>query len=157
MAVATPGRLIDLIKQKACTMRRATYLVLDEADRMFDMGFEPQVRALRACMREKGAPRRAAGAPCIQASTRARGQAGAAGTPDACVVPPLPRAAPQVRSIVGQIRPDRQTLLFSATMPRKVQALVTDALTNPVTITVRRSLPPPLLLPTTQSVRTPAH
>jgi hypothetical protein len=42
----------------------------------------------------------------------------------------------QVRSIVGQIRPDRQTLLFSATMPKKVARLVTDVLTDPVTITV---------------------
>ena len=42
IAVVTPGRLIDLIKMKACTMKRVTYLVLDEADRMFDMGFEPQ-------------------------------------------------------------------------------------------------------------------
>lgn len=41
--VGTPGRIIDLIKMKACTMSRATFLVLDEADRMFDMGFEPQV------------------------------------------------------------------------------------------------------------------
>ena len=43
VAVCTPGRMIDLLKTKACTMRRATYLVFDEADRMFDMGFEPQV------------------------------------------------------------------------------------------------------------------
>jgi hypothetical protein len=41
-----------------------------------------------------------------------------------------------VRSIIGQIRPDRQTLLFSATMPRKVENLVRDALTTPVRITV---------------------
>lgn len=43
IAVCTPGRMIDLIKMKACTMARVTYLVFDEADRMFDMGFEPQV------------------------------------------------------------------------------------------------------------------
>lgn len=41
--VCTPGRLIDLIKMKGCTLRRTTFLVFDEADRMFDMGFEPQV------------------------------------------------------------------------------------------------------------------
>ena len=47
VAVCTPGRMIDLIKMKACTMRRCTFLVFDEADRMFDMGFEPQVRVTR--------------------------------------------------------------------------------------------------------------
>ena len=46
VAVCTPGRMIDLIKMKACTMRRTTFLVFDEADRMFDMGFEPQVHLL---------------------------------------------------------------------------------------------------------------
>lgn len=44
--------------------------------------------------------------------------------------------SPQVRSIIGQIRPERQTLLFSATMPNKVERLVRDALTSPVRITV---------------------
>ncbi|KAK9086289.1 hypothetical protein Syun_028683 [Stephania yunnanensis] len=83
IVVATPGRLIDLLKMKALTMTRATYLVLDEADRMFDLGFEPQVR-----------------------------------------------------SIVGQIRPDRQTLLFSATMPHKVEKLAREILTDPVRVTV---------------------
>ncbi|XP_022948804.1 DEAD-box ATP-dependent RNA helicase 24 isoform X1 [Cucurbita moschata] len=83
IVVATPGRLIDMIKMKALTMSKATYLVLDEADRMFDLGFEPQIR-----------------------------------------------------SIVGQIRPDRQTLLFSATMPRKVEKLAREILTDPVRVTV---------------------
>ncbi|KAG6482020.1 hypothetical protein ZIOFF_058647 [Zingiber officinale] len=48
IVVATPGtrRLIDLLKMKALTMTRATYLVLDEADRMFDLGFEPQIRSI---------------------------------------------------------------------------------------------------------------
>lgn len=83
IVVATPGRLIDMIKMKALTMQRATYLVLDEADRMFDLGFEPQIR-----------------------------------------------------SIVGQIRPDRQTLLFSATMPRKVEKLAREILSDPIRVTV---------------------
>ncbi|CAJ2631908.1 unnamed protein product [Trifolium pratense] len=83
IVVATPGRLIDMLKMKALTMQRATYLVLDEADRMFDLGFEPQVR-----------------------------------------------------SIVGQIRPDRQTLLFSATMPHKVEKLAREILSDPIRVTV---------------------
>ncbi|XP_039003042.1 DEAD-box ATP-dependent RNA helicase 24-like isoform X2 [Hibiscus syriacus] len=83
IVVATPGRLIDMLKMKALTMTRATYLVLDEADRMFDLGFEPQIR-----------------------------------------------------SIVGQIRPDRQTLLFSATMPHKVEKLAREILSDPIRVTV---------------------
>ncbi|KAJ8665914.1 hypothetical protein QAD02_007576, partial [Eretmocerus hayati] len=39
IVVATPGRMIDLIKMKATHLSRVTFLVLDEADRMFDMGF----------------------------------------------------------------------------------------------------------------------
>ena len=46
IAIATPGRLIDMIKMKVTNLERVTYLVLDEADRMFDMGFEPQVRSI---------------------------------------------------------------------------------------------------------------
>ncbi|KAK8630476.1 hypothetical protein V6N13_079268 [Hibiscus sabdariffa] len=46
IVVATPGRLIDLLKMKALTMSRATYLVLDEANQMFDLGFEPQIRSI---------------------------------------------------------------------------------------------------------------
>lgn len=44
--VCTPGRMIELLTTnsgRVINMRRVTYLVLDEADRMFDMGFEPQV------------------------------------------------------------------------------------------------------------------
>lgn len=39
IVVATPGRVIDLVKMKATNLERVTMLVLDEADRMFDMGF----------------------------------------------------------------------------------------------------------------------
>ncbi|XP_071555563.1 ATP-dependent RNA helicase DDX42 [Temnothorax nylanderi] len=81
IVVATPGRMIDLVKMKATNLSRVTFLVLDEADRMFDMGFEPQVR-----------------------------------------------------SICNHVRPDRQTLLFSATFKKKVEKLARDVLTDPIRI-----------------------
>lgn len=46
IVVATPGRMIDMVKMKATNLERVTFLVLDEADRMFNMGFEPQVRSI---------------------------------------------------------------------------------------------------------------
>jgi ATP-dependent RNA helicase RhlE len=52
--VATPGRLLDLMQQGACRLDRVKYLVLDEADRMLDMGFLPDVkRILQKCPRER--------------------------------------------------------------------------------------------------------
>lgn len=49
VVVATPGRMIDMLtinKGKLTNLHRTTYIVLDEADRMFDMGFEPQVQKI---------------------------------------------------------------------------------------------------------------
>ena len=40
------GRLIDMLKKKATNMKRCTYVVVDEADKMFSMGFEYQVKNL---------------------------------------------------------------------------------------------------------------
>lgn len=44
MVVATPGRFIDHLQQGNTSLSRVSFVVLDEADRMLDMGFEPQIR-----------------------------------------------------------------------------------------------------------------
>lgn len=46
IVIATPGRLIDFLEKGTTNLGRCTYLVLDEADRMLDMGFEPQIRKI---------------------------------------------------------------------------------------------------------------
>ncbi|VBB32467.1 unnamed protein product [Acanthocheilonema viteae] len=44
--IATPGRLLDVMNQNAISLRDCKFLILDEADRMLDMGFEPQIRQI---------------------------------------------------------------------------------------------------------------
>src|SRR4051794_8111401 len=46
ICIATPGRLLDFVEGGTTNMHRCTFLVLDEADRMLDMGFEPQIRKI---------------------------------------------------------------------------------------------------------------
>ncbi|OVA20623.1 Helicase [Macleaya cordata] len=86
IVIATPGRLIDMLEARHTNLKRVTYLVLDEADRMLDMGFEPQIR-----------------------------------------------------KIVSQIRPDRQTLYWSATWPREVETLARQFLHNPYKVIIGSS------------------
>ncbi len=60
----TPGRMIDLLvtsNGKITNLRRVTYLVLDEADRMFDMGFEPQISRIVQVRARAGLQRQRAG------------------------------------------------------------------------------------------------
>ncbi|KAJ2732074.1 pre-mRNA processing RNA-helicase [Coemansia sp. BCRC 34962] len=94
IVVCTPGRMIDLLganSGRVTNLHRVTYLVLDEADRMFDMGFEPQVT-----------------------------------------------------KIIQSVRPSRQTVLFSATFPRQMEALARKILRRPLEIVVGgRALIPP--------------
>lgn len=83
ICIATPGRLIDFLEAGKVNLRRCTYLVLDEADRMLDMGFEPQIR-----------------------------------------------------KIIEQIRPDCQTLMWSATWPKEVRSLAEEFLRDYVQINI---------------------
>lgn len=46
MLIATPGRLLDVLSQNVVCLHDCKFLVLDEADRMLDMGFEPQIRQI---------------------------------------------------------------------------------------------------------------
>lgn len=46
IVIGTPGRLKDLIEAGVCNLKEVSYVVLDEADRMLDMGFEPEVRSI---------------------------------------------------------------------------------------------------------------
>lgn len=54
IVVACPGRLLDFIQSGVTNMKRCTFLIMDEADRMLDMGFEPQIRKiLGQCRRDR--------------------------------------------------------------------------------------------------------
>jgi len=53
IVVATPGRLLDLISEGYCKLGQVSFLVLDEADRMLDMGFEKPIRAILKEIPEK--------------------------------------------------------------------------------------------------------
>lgn len=84
--VATPGRFIDLLtlnSGKLIDTTRISFVVMDEADRLFDMGFEPQIS-----------------------------------------------------QIMQTIRPDKHTILFSATFPKKLKKFAMRTLIKPLTITV---------------------
>ena len=48
IVIATPGRLLDCLEQRYAVLNQCNYVVLDEADRMIDLGFEPQVMS-HAC------------------------------------------------------------------------------------------------------------
>jgi ATP-dependent RNA helicase RhlE len=80
---ATPGRLLDLIQQGFVHLQHVKFLVLDEADRMLDMGF-----------------------------------------------------VNDVKKIIGKLPAKRQTLFFSATMPKEIQQLASTILTNPEKVEV---------------------
>lgn len=90
--VATPGRLIDQHKVVNIDFANLEYLVLDEADRMLDMGF-----------------------------------------------------LPDIKKIISWLPEQRQTLLFSATMPNEIQRLASTIMKNPESIDIERSKPSTLV------------
>merc|ERR1711964_633692 len=49
--IATPGRLLDFLEHRVVDLAACSYVILDEADRMLDMGFEPQIRAVLSQVR----------------------------------------------------------------------------------------------------------
>ena len=53
VAICTPGRCNDLIEMRKCDLSSVAFVVLDEADRMLDMGFEPQIRSILAKVTSK--------------------------------------------------------------------------------------------------------
>ncbi|TGZ47066.1 probable ATP-dependent RNA helicase DDX43 isoform X1 [Temnothorax longispinosus] len=83
IVIATPGRLNDLVQSEILDVSAVTYLILDEADRMLDMGFEPQIR----------------------------------------------------KTLLG-VRPDRQTVMTSATWPQGVRRLAQSYMKNPIQVFV---------------------
>lgn len=94
--ICTPGRMIDLLTAnsgRVTNLKRITYVVLDEADRMFDMGFEPQVIKIVSIILH-------------------------------------------LQIQVNNIRPDKQVVLFSATFPKKMEALARKILRKPLEIIV---------------------
>ena len=106
VVVATPGRLIDLLVTGAgriINMRRVTYFVLDEADRMFDMGFEPQARARGGgggVLVRGGGVQARGGWPHVRHGHRAAGARGGGGG-SACVFggrAPMGQARPGFRA-----------------------------------------------------------
>ena len=89
LLVASPGRLLDLMERRIANLSNVEILVLDEADRMLDMGFWPQVR-----------------------------------------------------KIIATIPPERQNLLFSATMSSDVMRIVSSTLHDPIRVEVAPSATP---------------
>jgi ATP-dependent RNA helicase DDX5/DBP2 len=108
--VATPGRLLDFVRSGDVDLSRVRCLVLDEADRMLDMGFEPQIREIA-----RELPASGGGGAGIGGGGEDAAASGAAGG--------LVEASGPASSSSSSAALGRQTLFFSATWPREVQGV----------------------------------
>ena len=84
IVIATPGRLIDMLDSRITNLRRVTYLVLDEADRMLDMGFEPQIRKIVDQVGRRGGGGVWSGARRGRAGQGSKPGPGTTGSPTGC-------------------------------------------------------------------------
>jgi ATP-dependent RNA helicase DDX23/PRP28 len=107
--VGTPGRIIDVIERRYTVLSQCNYIVLDEADRMIDMGFEPQVVAVMEAM----------GSGNLKPEDEAEELDGQA----------LEQDGPTSSKY-------RTTYMFSATMPPSVERLARSYLRNPAVVTI---------------------
>jgi ATP-dependent RNA helicase DDX23/PRP28 len=110
--VGTPGRMQDVLDSSYLVLNQCTYIVLDEADRMLDMGFEPQITAVLENM---------GGAMKDDNEEEAYKQ-----------------EAKDLENILtaGQVPKHRLTAMFSATMPAEVERLARTFLRHPAIISV---------------------
>lgn len=110
------------------------YLCLDEADRMVDLGFEEDVREVTrpSVLHTLHVPRLAALFQSCNICIR-----------EFClllpVLPPLPSADHRNLQILSYFKSQRQTLMFSATMPMKIRIFAETALMEPITVNVGRA------------------
>ncbi|CAH0406193.1 unnamed protein product [Chilo suppressalis] len=106
IVIATPGRLIDVLENRYLVLNRCTYVVLDEADRMIDMGFEPDVQKILEYMPVSN----------IKPDTDA--------AEDASVL----------LANYNTKKKFRQTVMFTATMPPAVERLARSYLRRPAIV-----------------------
>uniref|UniRef100_A0A1B0DD27 Probable ATP-dependent RNA helicase DDX23 n=2 Tax=Phlebotomus papatasi TaxID=29031 RepID=A0A1B0DD27_PHLPP len=106
IVIATPGRLIDVLENRYLVLNQCTYIVLDEADRMIDMGFEPDVQKILEFM------------------------------PVTNLKPDSEEAedAQKLMANFYSKKKYRQTVMFTATMPPAVERLARSYLRRPATV-----------------------
>lgn len=123
VVVATPGRLLDLLDAAVLSLQAVQYVVLDEADKMLSVGFEPQLQRLKGMLLDSRQGQAAAAAATDGSAAAATAkESSKANKRKAQAVPDAKHGS----SVTGN-RPGRpQVLLFTATFPAAVHAIAAD-------------------------------